>query len=136
MHGKRLRRNPFSPSASALRSALFVLGSTALSVAVGWKPDQFWPLVLAAAGLSGILSCIASRGKAGSGYFLSSLAFFFLGFLLAGFSFRVAPTGFGRFIVDWWPGFFLAGILCLFAARMYAKMQMKNQSMSGRGIVR
>lgn len=118
----RKRRPParFLSASFVLSAAVAFSFIVVLSLAAGWSIGQMWPLVLVAAGLSGTISSLVSKGSLATGYLVSSVAFVSLGVFLAQFSFRMVPMGFTTFVVAWWPALLVAGFLCLAAAWIYS----------------
>jgi FtsH-binding integral membrane protein len=127
MATRQNRRDRFI-SPAFLISALILLVLIAVASAVsGWRVSQIWPLVLAAAGIAGVISSLGSKGKVATGYLISSIGFFLLGVVFAQFSFRIVPVSFGRFVLMWWPSFLVAGVVCLLSAYGYSRFN-KNRA--------
>lgn len=119
MARKRLSRARFLSPVFLITSSLWLLALLVAAFGARWTIAQLWPLLLVGAGLSGILSSLASKGRLATGYLVSSLAFLCLGAAFSQFSFRLAPMGLKAFVQSWWPALFVAGFICLASAWLY-----------------
>ncbi len=86
------------------------------SMLLGWKLAKSWPLGMAIAGISGLISGLAAQKRLKAFYAVPSIGFAVLGLFFCLFSFGLAKVNFSRFIAVWWPTLFIAGGISLFVA--------------------
>jgi hypothetical protein len=86
------------------------------SMLLGWKLRQSWPLSMAIAGISGILSGLAAKKRLKTFLIVPSIGFTVLGLVFCLFSFGLVSMNFKSFIAVWWPTLLIAGGISLFVA--------------------
>ncbi len=121
MATRQTRTDRFISPAFFISAVILLVLIAIASEVSGWKASQIWPLILAAAGVAGVISSLGSKGKVATGYLISSIGFFLLGVVFALFSFKIFTGSFGRFVLMWWPSFLVAGVICLLSAYGYSR---------------
>ena len=101
-----------------------------VSVLVGWRFVEAWPLGMALAGLSGIAGGLAYKRKVLAAYFVPSLCFLVLGLAFSAFSFGWITGGFVAFVAVWWPALLIIGGILLFFA--YGLSSRRSRDLSSR----
>jgi hypothetical protein len=87
-----------------------------VSIILGWRLVKAWPLGMAIAGFSGLITGLAAKRKMKVAFAVPSFSFVFLGLAFAIFSFGWAGIGFKSFIIVWWPTLLIVGGISLFVA--------------------
>jgi len=97
---------------------LFVLEGAFFLAAVllDWKLAEAWPLGMAIAGATGLLSGLVARKRLGPLLAVPSISFACLGIIFSAFSFGLIRINFRSFIEVWWPSLLIAGGISLFVA--------------------
>ncbi|MDR0643454.1 MAG: DUF5668 domain-containing protein [Treponema sp.] len=87
-----------------------------------------WPLIAVFSGLALAPAGWRKYGRLRPVFMVPAVAFIILGGVLLIFSFRIVSFNFRRFVLDWWPVFFvLMGIVLVLLALSSKKVERKSE---------
>jgi hypothetical protein len=86
-----------------------------ISVLLGWSLSRVWPICMAIAGFSLLITGFQSNRRLLVSFVVPAIGFVFLGLVFSIFSFG-AKGSFLSFIAVWWPSFLIVGGIALFVA--------------------